>query len=82
VPKPLESATTVHDLSHLHPGAIVQARLPGTLLVYDGEVETVVSQHGYLWIRHGALKERKLITACDYDIFTYSSSVSASPLPE
>ncbi|GEO97563.1 hypothetical protein [Kocuria turfanensis] len=70
----LEQSTQVHDLSHLRPGDFVQARLPGTLLVYEGHVETVVPPQGVLWIRHGAFQERRLIALDEYDMFTAPAS--------
>jgi hypothetical protein len=74
MPKTLMQWTKVHDLSHLSPGDVLQVRRKGTLVDYQGEVETVVPQQGILWIRHGALHERKLITASEYDLFTASCS--------
>lgn len=44
----LERTTRVRDLSRLHPGELVHVHLPGTLLHREGEVETVVPQHGAL----------------------------------
>jgi hypothetical protein len=70
MPNTVMQWTRVHDLTHLRPGDLLQVRLQGTLLVYQGEVETVVPQQGVLWIRHGALHERKLIAASEYHLFT------------
>lgn len=81
MPETLAERTKVHDLSHLRPGDIVQVRLPGTRVIYEGEVEIVVPQHGILWMRHGALHERRLINTDEYDIFTRHALSSAVPQP-
>lgn len=65
-PEPMKRIT---DVVSLCLGDFVQARLQGGQTIYYGEVESVDFRHGFLWIRHGALKERKLLDASEYEIW-------------
>lgn len=64
-----ESMKRVTDVVSLCLGDFVQARLQDGRTIYDGEVESVDFQHGFLWIRHGALKERKLLDVSEYEMW-------------
>lgn len=64
-----ESMKRVTDVVSLCLGDFVQARLKDGQLIYYGEVESVDFRHGFLWIRHSALKERKLLDASEYEIW-------------
>lgn len=76
---PMRVALT--ELTSLRTGDIVEATPLGGRLTYHGEVDTVVPAHGVLWILHGALKERKLLDASEYQIHRCPSGASAEPSP-
>jgi hypothetical protein len=55
-------------LTSLHTGDVVEVHHRNGQLIYHGEVETVDLSQRVLWILHGALKERKLIDASEYQV--------------
>ena len=63
------SMMRVTDVVSLCLGDFVEVHLKDGQLIYCGEVDVVDFQHGFLWIRHGALKERKLLDASEYEIW-------------
>ena len=57
------------DLTSLRTGDVVEVYQRHGRLCYYGEIDTVDPTHGVLWLLHGALKERKLIEASEYQIY-------------
>jgi hypothetical protein len=73
---PAKDTTTVTDLTQLCIGEMVEAHQLSGPLLYQGAVELVVPQQGVLWIRYGALKERKLLDISEYQLCRRSASAS------
>ncbi len=57
------------ELTRLRAGDVVEVHRPDGPRIYRGEVETIEVSQGVLWILHGALRERKLLLACEYHIY-------------
>jgi len=55
-------------MTDLRVGDMVQAQPLDGSQAYRGEIDAVLSKMGLLWIRHGALGERKLLDASEYRI--------------
>ena len=62
-----ETATQI-DLTCLRSGDRMEVRQLDGPRVYLGEVDLAVPQQDILWIRHGRLKERKLLLASEHEI--------------
>lgn len=65
---PEKTTTMQSDLTCLRSGDKVEVRQLGGPGILLGEVDIAVPQQGFLWIRHGRLKERKLLLASEHDI--------------
>ncbi|MHC5560820.1 hypothetical protein [Kocuria sp. U4B] len=74
MPTPAQGTTPQTDLADLRAGDAVEAHQLHGPRIYRGEVETTAPAQGILWIRHGALQERKLLDAAEYHISRQSSS--------
>jgi hypothetical protein len=66
MPTPTQVATSSISLECLRTGdAVIAHQLNGSL-IYRGEIDLVVPHAKLLWIKHGTLKERKLLDASEY----------------
>ncbi len=64
------------DLTTVDPGDRVEARELHSSTSITGDVELVVPQQGILWIRHGALRERKLLDVGTYQVRSLSRTTA------
>jgi len=81
MPHSTKTALANIDLRFLRSGDIVDVHQLDGRWTYHGEIDTVDPSRRGLWILHGALKERKLLEASEYQFCRCLSGQPAMPCP-